>query len=199
MVSSPDLVVQIYENVGTGFTPPVHRECQCEFQYHYRWPQFYDAFLWGDGRATAVELLDERDRALEQHFHERCDGGEFEYSTRWEQFSDALLSGDRARLDAAVDILDERDRALESHIAGMRCFGVDYAIGVTCEFEYPSRWPQLYEGLLSGDDERVRAAVGLLQVRDIDLETHLSTRVCGNIDVQGLYPDLVSQIYVNVT
>jgi hypothetical protein len=194
MAASPNLVAQVYVNVGTGFPPSTHRDCACEFEYHYRWPQFYGSFLAGD--PTAVEILDERDRALEQHFHERCDAGEFEYPTRWEQFYEGLLAGDRA---VAVGILDERDRALESHIAAMRCFGVDYAHGVTCEFEYPTRWPQVVEGLLSGTSEDVRVAVGLLQVRDIDLETHLSTRVCGNVDVHGLHPDLVTQVYVNVT
>jgi hypothetical protein len=193
MASSPDLVAQIYVNIGTGFTPPVHRVCQCEFEYHYRWPQFYGSFLAGD--PTAVDVLDDRDRALEQHFHERCDAGEFEYPARWPQVAAALL----ARDETAVSVLEERDRALESHIAAMKCFGTDYAHGVTCEFEYPTRWHQLAEGLLSGDAEQVRAAVGLLQVRDIDLETHLTNRVCGNVDVHGLYPDLVSQIYVNIT
>lgn len=196
MPASPDLVAQIYLNIGTGFAIPVHRVCSCEFEYHYRWPQFYEALLSPDAelRATAVEVLEERDRALEQHIHERCDAGEFEYPTRWSQFYAAFLAGD----PVTVGVLDERDRALESHIATMKCFGTDYAHGITCEFDYPTRWPQLAPMLLSGDENMV-SAVGLLAARDIDLETHLTTRICGNIDVHGLLPDSVNQIYLNIT
>lgn len=208
----PSLAVQIYANVGTGLPPSFHRVCACEFEYHYRWPQFYDALLSDDPerRATAVEILEERDRALEQHLHERCGPwgapvglpetvNDFEYPTRWTEFYDALLSADRARVDVAVAVLDERDRALESHIAGMTCFGVDYSIGITCEFDYPTRWTQLAPMLLSGDTGQVREVVGLLQVRDIALETNLTNRKCGDTDVHGLYPDLVMQVYENVT
>lgn len=195
MPGSPNLVVQTYENVGTGVATSTHRVCSCEFEYHYRWPQFYDAVL--AGAPVAVEILEERDRFLEQHIHERCDAGDFEYPSRWEQFYDAFR--DPARLDEVVALLEERDRALEAHIAAMKCFGVDYAHGVTCEFDYPSRWRELAAPLLSDDNERVRAAVGLLQARDIDLETHLTTRMCGDIDVHGLLPDSITQVYLNVT
>ena len=156
-------------------------DCQCAFEYHYRWPQFYGSFLARD--PTAVELLDERDRALELHFNQRCDlGGDFEYPVRWSQLHDGLLSADATTVAATVAILEERDQALQVHIAGLPCFGIDYSQGITCEFEYPTRWAQLAPMLLSDDPRRLREAVALLQVRDIELETHLTNRVCHPVE-----------------
>lgn len=48
-----------------------------------------------------------------------------------------------------------------------------------CFFEYPARWSQLYEYLLSGDDARVKQALAHLEARDRALEDHLRNRPCG--------------------
>ena len=196
----PDLVFQVYENVGTGLPPQERRVCSCEFEYPTRWPQFYKALLSTDDDRvrSAIEVLEERDRVLEHHFQERCDGGVFEYPTRWQEFYEPLLFGTGADFTTAANVLEERDRALESHIDTMTCFGVDYAHGVTCEFEYPTRWRDIAPLLLANDDAQVQIAVAQLQQRDIDLETHLSTRACGEVVVPPIYPNLVMQVYENV-
>lgn len=158
--------------------------CECEFDYPFRWPQFYDRLLSGDSDlvASVVPVLEERDRALETHLANRCCTGAasclFNYPSAWSLFVVLLLSGDDEKVAVALGALEDNDRALEDHLAQRPCFGTNPAVGITCEFEYPSRWREIVGPLLSGDDARVKAAVGIIEERDRVLELHLKLRVC---------------------
>lgn len=158
--------------------------CECEFEYPYRWPQFYESLLsdYAELVAKAVALLAERDSTLETHFAQRCCNGSasclFEYPIHWPAIFAGLLSQDESSVNLSVGVLDENDRALEQHLRDRPCFGINYPAGITCEFDYPSRWPQFVDDLLSGDVTRVEAAIGVMEERDRALELHLKLRIC---------------------
>lgn len=168
-----------------GDGPPTDAPpCECEFEYVYRWPQFYELLVSEDDArvAKAVAILAERDSSLENHFAHRCCNGAvaclFEYPTHWPAIYKGLLSKDENLIARSVGVLDENDRALEQHLRDRPCFGVNYAAGITCEFDYPTRWPMFVYELLSGDDKRVVAAIGVMEERDRALELHLKLRIC---------------------
>lgn len=156
--------------------------CECEFEYAVRWPQFHETLLNAADRRAVVAILEERDTSLEDHLTNRCCNGTpaclFAYPLKWNQLVDGLLSGDDEHVKATVGLIEENDRALEQHLGERPCFGSNPATGVTCDFEYQFRWATIFTALLSGDDNRVRAAVGLLEERDRMLELHLKLRVC---------------------
>lgn len=171
-------------DVGGDGPPTNASPCECEFEYAYRWPQFYELIFSGDPadmrRVTA--LLAERDRSLEDHFSHRCCNGTvaclFEYPVRWPQIATDFFSSDPRRVMNTVALLDENDRALERHLKDRPCFGTNYAVGITCEFDYPYRWPEVYVPFFSNDDRQLRAAVAVLEERDRALELHLKLRIC---------------------
>lgn len=130
-----------------------------KFEYPHRWPEFYDAFVAGDPAAFA--LLDARDQYLEDFLRGKpnCYVG-LTYTHRWPDMWDP------ADLIATAAALDQHDMEFEQNT---RDGGDDHF----CEFEYPTRWPQIM-ATFDDRDETIR----VLNERDMMLEDRLSSCRC---------------------
>lgn len=130
-----------------------------KFEYPHRWPDFYDRFVAGD--PAVFELLDLRDQELEEFVRNKpqCYRG-LTYTHRWPDMWDPT------DLIATAAALDEHDLEFEQNT---RDAGVDHR----CEFEYPTRWPQIM-ATFDQRDETIR----VLNERDMMLEDRLSSCRC---------------------